>query len=218
MHTYSGRAVFPAGSEYHEDGQHPTLDDIAIGLSRTMRFSGQTPHAYSVLAHTLVVARLVASEEDTKKWTVYALLHDAHEALIGDTPRPWKHQATSDDEDHIDVLMRRALDLPETLHPDAKAAIARADEATLWAEAHALGHRKAQEIWPREEFTDWANAALQMTVDNVASGMTLELFQNQQMARQVFIQNVQQMMPGQEAASMLSVPNGQAPRGKRARA
>lgn len=214
MHTYSGRAVFPEDSEHYEEGQRPTLDDIAIGLSRTMRFSGQTPHAYSVLAHTLVVARLLASDDETKRWVVYGLLHDAHEALIGDTPRPWKHEPTTGDERYLDALIREALELPVLLPDEAVQAIKRADEAALWAEAHALGHRKAQEIWPREEFSDWADAALQITVDNVASGLTLELFKNPQMARQVLIQNVQQAMPGQEAASKLAVPGRTAP-GKR---
>ena len=72
MHTYSDRAVFPPTSEHYEEGVGPTLDDIALGLSRTMRFSGQTPHVYSVLAHTLVVGKLVA--EVKPEFTIYALL------------------------------------------------------------------------------------------------------------------------------------------------
>ena len=212
MHTFSNRAVFPPGHEYYEEGQHPTLDDIAIGLSRTMRFSGQTPHMYSVLAHTLVVGKLVA--EVDKNYVVYALLHDGHEALIGDTPRPWKHDQTMEDEAYLDDLMRVALGLPSQPPPGAIEAVKQADEDALWAEAHALGHRRAQEIWPREKFTEGATRALGWTIDNVSSGLTLELLQNQQMARQVFIQNVQNTMPGREAAEKLAVPNGRVAPGK----
>lgn len=212
MHTFSNRAVFPPEHEYYEEGQHPTLDDIAIGLSRTFRFSGQTPRAYSVLAHTMVVGKLVAEADE--RFTVYALLHDAHEALIGDTPRPWKHDQTAEDEAYLDAMMRRALGLPAEPPPGAVELVREADEAALWAEAHALGHRRAQEVWPREQFSEMAERALQMTFDNITSNVTEDLFKSPAMARQVFIQNMQASMPGQQAAQKLQVPNGRVAPGK----
>lgn len=207
MHTYSGRAVFPEDSEHYEAPGHPTLDDIAIGLSRTMRFAGQTPHAYSVLCHSLVVATII-TEHSAK---VHGLLHDAAEAIVGDVPTPWKPADHATNEVEINTRLYRALELPLP-SPDSELAVHEADLAARAAEAHALGHRKAQEVWPREEFSEMAEHAYQMTVDSVAQNLTMQFFQNPQAARQTFITSVQRAMPGQEAASKLHIPTGQVPK------
>lgn len=63
------------------------LDDIVHGLSRTNRWGGNIePISYSVAQHSL----LAASACKLPKSRVYALLHDAAEAYIGDIPTPLK--------------------------------------------------------------------------------------------------------------------------------
>ncbi len=57
---------------------------IAAALSRTNRFSGHTRWAWSVAAHSLLVEALCPTPA-LKGW---ALLHDAHEAYIGDITTP----------------------------------------------------------------------------------------------------------------------------------
>lgn len=67
---------------------HPdqiNLYDIAIGMSRQPRFTGQTSKDYSVLHHTLNVVRITPHEFQKE-----ALLHDATEAYLCDMPAPIK--------------------------------------------------------------------------------------------------------------------------------
>ncbi|GAA0311538.1 hypothetical protein [Rhodovulum strictum] len=57
---------------------------VADALAKINRFSGRTPEPWSVAAHSVLVARLVDAPEQ-KAW---ALLHDAHEAILGDMTSP----------------------------------------------------------------------------------------------------------------------------------
>ncbi|MCV6583988.1 MAG: hypothetical protein OIF47_00490 [Marinibacterium sp.] len=60
------------------------LDTLGHTLSQINRFAGRTPQPWSVAAHSVLVSRLCQSPHD-KLW---ALLHDAHEAFIGDIITP----------------------------------------------------------------------------------------------------------------------------------
>jgi len=61
------------------------IRDIAAGLSKVCRWSGQCRAWYPVAAHSIHVAHMVP-----RKHRVAALLHDASEAYIGDVPSPMK--------------------------------------------------------------------------------------------------------------------------------
>ena len=84
----------PEENEYH-------IQDIATGLSNTCRFNGQLPCFYSVAQHSVLVAmeaQRIISFDRACFTTAQAfiavrligLLHDAHEAYLGDIPRPHK--------------------------------------------------------------------------------------------------------------------------------
>lgn len=61
------------------------LEDIAQGLSRLCRFSGQCNKFYSVAEHSYHLSYIV-----NPSYALEALLHDASEAYISDISRPWK--------------------------------------------------------------------------------------------------------------------------------
>jgi hypothetical protein len=83
MLTHSGRLVTP-GSDI------PSLSDMALGLLRTSRFSGQTRRWWSVLHHTLWLRDYVHSKGRDRELEQGILLHDAHEALTGDISTHFK--------------------------------------------------------------------------------------------------------------------------------
>lgn len=87
MQTYTGRQYF-----YGETDQinEITLLDISKSLSRQFRFLGHTSSPLSVAEHSVVVAEIVREEGGNERQQLYGLLHDAHEAYLGDIIRPLK--------------------------------------------------------------------------------------------------------------------------------
>ncbi len=61
------------------------IEDIAISLSRTVRFRGMTILPYYVAHHCVLATYLLAPE-----YRLWGLLHDAAEAYMGDMPKPLK--------------------------------------------------------------------------------------------------------------------------------
>jgi len=79
MHTTAGLIDLA-----HLQPGHMTAEAIGDTLAKINRFNGRTPHPWSVAAHSVLVEAL-CPEVDMKGW---ALLHDAHEAFIGDITIP----------------------------------------------------------------------------------------------------------------------------------
>lgn len=66
--------------------------DIAWALAQVNRFNGHALRPYSVAEHSLLVADIVEREMLQPPAAVLAaLMHDAHEAYVGDVPTPVKH-------------------------------------------------------------------------------------------------------------------------------
>lgn len=66
------------------------IKDIAWALAHTPRWGGHTLEAYSVAQHSITVSYLVGQDGGWEGPQMYALLHDASEAYIGDLPSPVK--------------------------------------------------------------------------------------------------------------------------------
>ena len=61
------------------------IEDVAHHLAAIPRFTGASDQPYSVAQHSWLCSQLVV-----RRYALDALLHDAHEAYIGDVSRPMK--------------------------------------------------------------------------------------------------------------------------------
>lgn len=83
------------GREHHLAGigqqfNAPSIEEIAHSLAQINRFTGHCCRPYSVAEHSLLVASIAADEGASPMTQLAALLHDAHEAYIGDVSSPAK--------------------------------------------------------------------------------------------------------------------------------
>lgn len=111
----------------------PDFEYIARGLARQIRFGGHSLHVYSVLAHTLVVTNFVP-----KEYRIFAMLHDAPEAVMGDTPRPWKSIEQCRLEDTLLERITRSCGLPWPWPERIAKAVYDVDDAAGIAESHVI--------------------------------------------------------------------------------
>lgn len=132
--------------------------DIALALSRIPRFGGHTLRTWSVADHSLLVADLMGADTDPAI-QLAALLHDAHEAYIGDLILPLQDeiQARSgtgypsapgilrEIRNDLDAAIEHAFALPKGALIDP--AIKAADRLALAIEARLLMSPDAGE-WP----------------------------------------------------------------------
>src|SRR3990167_1996340 len=121
------------------------LEDIAWSLGHIPRFNGHTRSPYTVADHCLWIYDRLGSHQPLTR--AYALLHDAHEAYIGDIPSPVKEAVAilCEGENPLAELARRtdtaiyeALGLPYPAPSDIGLLIADADRKAAIAERIAL--------------------------------------------------------------------------------
>lgn len=84
------------GRPYHLGGPNPAAvmpQATAWSLAQINRFGGHAARPYSVAEHSLLVADIVMRELAGDVHAVFAaLLHDAHESVVGDQHTPGKHE------------------------------------------------------------------------------------------------------------------------------
>lgn len=125
-----------------------TIQDIARALSRIPRFTGHTSKFLSVAQHSIHVATLVPGH-----LRMQGLLHDAHEAFVGDMPTPLKILCP----DYKIVEMRCAhavrqrFGVPLESAPEVKVAdlIALATEKALWMHPNMDEWKLLDDVIPR---------------------------------------------------------------------
>lgn len=81
MQTYTGLRFYPGNPQPDQI----CIEDIAHGLSMTVRYGGHCKFFYTVAEHCCHLHD--AAPEEFQMW---ALMHDAAEAYLGDIPRPLK--------------------------------------------------------------------------------------------------------------------------------
>jgi hypothetical protein len=105
MQTFSGNKFYPLNPR----PQDIAPQDIAHALSLLCRFNGHVDRFYSVAEHCLLLSHYVSEEN-----ALWALLHDATEAYVGDMVRPLKRSmpAYVEVEDRVMDAIRERFDLP----------------------------------------------------------------------------------------------------------
>lgn len=172
MITYTGREVFPSWTNQGDVSTDvgPSVEDIAVGLGRQSRFAGQTRELYTVICHSLVTAEVADKfYPGNDALRRYMLLHDAHEAIIGDVPTTWKRPSTKEDEADLDRRIAEDLGV-EKLSEEDFALFKMIDYAALAAEAHALGHSQAEKWWPIGDFGAFEAVAFDLTMMQLQVG------------------------------------------------
>jgi hypothetical protein len=126
-------------------------EDLAVGLGNICRFVGQTPY-YSVAQHSIGVAEEV-TRRNRPDLAFAALLHDAHEAYLGDLSRAARSLLPGYDPlaKRIDRSIERYFRLPLFILEDA--VIRDADDALLQAELWDLKRVVDESVRPQESYT-----------------------------------------------------------------
>lgn len=81
MQTFTGRQFYPMDPRPDE----VDIYDIAHSLAMQCRYNGHVKRFYSVAEHCVLMSRVIEPE-----YALWALLHDATEAYVGDMVRPLK--------------------------------------------------------------------------------------------------------------------------------
>lgn len=91
------------------------LEDIVHSLAMQVRYLGHVSNFYSVAEHSVMVCNLAEIDHGRGSQVARcALLHDAHEAFVGDFPSPFKNAIAGlrEFEDSVEATVRDALRLP----------------------------------------------------------------------------------------------------------
>lgn len=142
--------IWTIGGRYFDfrDPRIKGIEEIATALSNLCRFTGHVKQFYSVAQHSVHVSRMVP-----RHLALQALLHDAHEAFIGDCSAPLKlllpdYQAI---EARVATAVREAFGVPVDLAPE----VVKADRIALMTEKRDLliGN---PDVWYTESPDPWA--------------------------------------------------------------
>lgn len=139
MQTHSGKQFWPGDPRASD----VDIGDIAHALSQICRFNGHSKLFYSVAEHSVNVCALV----DDPALKLHALLHDAHEAYLGDLISPIKRlvemRAYKGIEKKCWAAVAERFDLSTVWPPEVK----RADLQMLANEAGVFWDWKIVEKW-----------------------------------------------------------------------
>jgi uncharacterized protein len=141
MLTYSGLRIDLVDPK----PEQISMVDIAHHLAHICRFTGAVSSFYSVAQHSVLVASLVPTD-----LTLPALLHDAHEAYLGDVATPLKQALCSDQYKHLAAKFDIAISLRFGIDREAlrDAEVKRADLIALATERRDFMPPDGRDIWP----------------------------------------------------------------------
>ena len=138
-------------SEYHMGGYEQQdnrfdINTIAKALSCINRFCGHTSRPYSVAEHSLLVCDILRDQGYSCLVQMAGLLHDAHEAYIGDVSSPvkWELGIAWDSFEHRHMMALRKHFALITTYAAYRREIKQADLVALATERieHLVGRRE----------------------------------------------------------------------------
>lgn len=139
------------------------IEELARRMSGINRFNNASPRAYSVAKHAIVVMKLLPSDASYNAQKM-AMMHDAHEAYIGDLSRPVKQAFGSRwaalEESHDDIIFAR---YGVEMNAADRVAVSAADNLANRIEVATLGL-----LWP-DDVGDVMRANFSLTHVNESS-------------------------------------------------
>lgn len=111
MQLHSGEPFWPLAPTEPDIA----IEDIAHALSMVCRYGGHVKRFYSVAEHCVLLSHTVAPEH-----ALWALLHDATEAYIGDMVWPLKEEVPQYQaiEDRLMAVIASKFSLPSSTMPE----------------------------------------------------------------------------------------------------
>lgn len=141
MQTYTGGRFYPLDPTPAE----VLPGDIAHALSLICRYGGHVQRFYSVAEHCVLLSHAVSPEN-----ALWALLHDAAEAYVGDMVRPLKRHMP--EFQHVEARILLAIARRFNLWPEIPAEVHEADNRIILTERAAL-MRKTDDVWTEDGLT-----------------------------------------------------------------
>lgn len=141
MPTWSGKVFWPMDARVED----VSPVDIAIGLSRSFRWAGQSDDAIDVASHSINVALTLSMWGHPAEVQLYGLLHDGSEAYLHDIIRPLKMMDEFAPYRECEVRLQRTIYAAFGLHDDEPGEVKDADDAVMLCEAakHFAGYYPA---------------------------------------------------------------------------
>jgi len=160
IQTYTGKVIDFENS----DPDQIDIEDIAQGLSKVCRFSGQCSEFYSVAQHSVYVSQKVKTNQ------LQALLHDATEAYMADLPSPIKRLCPNYKkyEARLWIAVCVRFKVPVMMSPALKLA----DLRMVITEHEVLFKDKDDEVWKHLDHI----SSYRMTVLPLAPKLAYDLF------------------------------------------
>lgn len=140
MELASGRMVDPL--EMTADDVE--LGDIAHALALICRYGGHAKRHYSVAEHSLLVERIVSMEGGGPELGLWALLHDASEAYLGDVVRGLKKTGAMKEYRLAEARLQTVINEKWGLRGATPKEVKSADDRVLANEAWVLMRSKGQ--------------------------------------------------------------------------
>lgn len=138
IQTYSGKALYP----WRPTPDSILIEDIAHALAGHGRWGNHSKEFMSVGNHSMLVAMLCKPEN-----RLWALLHDASEAYLGDIPTPIKRCLP--DYTEVEKILQTAIYRKFGLFGDCPKDVKEADARALFIEKH-LNMGPCEQEWERK--------------------------------------------------------------------